>query len=173
MSRVIPLADHLAPDTIMKLECAAKMRFDDAQKLNSQGHLLAAVYLFGYSVEMYLTAAYFRSSGFSSNSPIDRDIRRRRMAQARQITVTSGQQLMNADPHPLVGWARFLEWQRLARGNLAPNESRRLKEAIVNAELVYKHWRPELRYKVTNVSPNQLAEVRTAATWFVECCGRL
>jgi hypothetical protein len=173
MSRIIPLAIHLAPDTIMRLERAAKTRFDDAQKLSSQGRLLAALYLFGYCVEMCLMAAYFRSIGFPSNLPIDRDIRRRRMAQARQILTTSGQPLMNGDPHPLIGWARFLEWQRHVPGNLAPNESQRLKEAIIKAESVYKHWRPELRYKATNVSPNQLNEVRMAATWFVECCGRL
>jgi hypothetical protein len=40
------------------------------------------------------------------------------------------------------------------------------------AEMVYKHWRPELRYKTTNVAPNQLDEVRRAATWFIEQRGR-
>ena len=83
---------------------------------------------------------------------------------------------MESDPHPLVGWARFLQWQRSVHQELTEREVRLLKEAIRNAELAYKHWRPELRYKTTQVSPDQIEEVRGAATWFIEhrddLCGR-
>ena len=39
------------------------------------------------------------------------------MAQARQLKTVSGEPLMSSDPHPLVGWARFLEWQKLTSRN--------------------------------------------------------
>ncbi len=80
---------------------------------------------------------------------------------------------MNSDPHPLGGWARFLEWQRLASDNLTEKEKQRLKETVGKADIVYKHWRPELRYKNTNVQTRQLDEVRKATTWFKDCLGKL
>jgi hypothetical protein len=168
MSRIIPLADHLAPDSIYRLERAAEQRYDEADRLVSHKRLLAAVYFYGYSVEMCLSVAYYRSAGFPPNAAIDQDTRRRRMAQARQLQTSTGQPLMSSDPHPLVGWARFLEWQRSASATLSAKESQRLKECIHRAESVYKHWRPELRYKTTDVTPNQLGEVRGAASWFLD-----
>jgi hypothetical protein len=168
MSRVNSLANHLAPDTINNLERAAGQRIEDANRLMEQKRFLAALYFFGYSVEMVLSAAYYRSAGFSPNMPIDRDARQRRMAKARQLTMTTGQPLMESDPHPLVGWARFLEWQRSASRELTAPEVQLLKEAIRHAGLVYRHWRPELRYKTSQVTGDQIEEVRRSASWFIK-----
>jgi len=44
---------------------------------------------------------------------------------------------MSSDPHPLVGWARFLEWQRSSTGGLTPQSAQRLREAINRAQVVY------------------------------------
>jgi hypothetical protein len=173
MSRTVALANHLAPDSINRLERAAEQRYNDAESLVSKKRSLAALYLLGYTAEMCLSAAYYRSAGFDPNAPIAVDTRRRRMAQARQLRATNGQPLMSNDPHPVVGWARFLEWQRTSSAPLTARDSQRLREAIRRAELVYKHWRPSLRYKITSVMPNQLEEVRKAAFWFLEQRGRL
>ena len=80
---------------------------------------------------------------------------------------------MDGDPHPLPGWAQFLRWQRSASTALTTQQSKRLTEAVKKAELVYKHWRPELRYKTTHVALDQLDEVRKAALWFLEHRRRL
>jgi hypothetical protein len=167
MGRVNALMDHLAPDTINNLVCAAKQRIEDANRLIEQDRFLAALYFFGYSVEMNLCAAYYRNAGFSPNKAIDRDTRRRHMAKARQL------KLMESDPHPLVGWTRFLEWRRSINKELTSREAQLLKEAISRAEMAYKHWRPELRYKTTQVSRDQIQEVRRAAIWFIENQGDL
>lgn len=119
MSLVPPLADQLVPDCVQRLEGAARARYAEALNLLSDSRFLAAVYLFGYSVEMCLCAAFFRSSGFRPFDPIDREMRQRRMAQARQL------KLMNSDPHPLVGWARFLEWMKDTTDKHMYNRSRR------------------------------------------------
>src|SRR6516165_311227 len=121
MRDVLPLAERLSPDTVARLERAAQHRYATAEVLRTQTQprRLAALYLYGYSAEMWLCAAYFRSAGFRPNDPIDRDTRHRRMAQARQLRLTSGEFLMNSDPHPLVGWARFLKWQRTSSPALA------------------------------------------------------
>jgi hypothetical protein len=168
MSPVIALADHLAPDSIKRLQRAAEQRFEDARQLLDEKRLLASLYFFGYSVEMVLSAAYYRSAGFSPNMPIDRDTRQRRMAYARSLRTPNGQPLMESDPHPLVGWARFLQWQRSASGELTAREVHLLKEAIHHAERAYKHWRPELRYKTMQVTVDQVEDVHEAASWFIQ-----
>ena len=172
MKSVISLADHLAPDTISQLERAAVLRHDDGLELLHVRHTLAAVYLFGYSAEMCLAAAYFRAVGFTVKRVIERDERQRHMAKARNLKDAEGNPIMTGDPHPLVGWARFLKWQRIA-SKISSAEMRRLNDAIGHAEILYKHWRPELRYKLIEVTASQLAEVSKACTWFLEHRGRL
>lgn len=172
MRDVLPLAERLSPDTVTTLEQAGRDRFTSAEILRT-GRRLAALYFYGYSAEMWLSAAYFRSAGFKPYERIDRDTRRRRMAQAKQLRLPSGDSLMNTDPHPLVGWARFLEWQRSASGALAEADAQRLKEAVNKAIQIYKYWRPELRYKVVEITEDQLAVVRRAATWLKDNHGKL
>jgi hypothetical protein len=172
MKSAVSLADHLAPDTVNRLERAAEIRHDDALILmRARGHI-CALYLFGHSAEMCLAAAYFRATGFSPMMVIDRDTRLRAMKQARQLLTDAGEPLMSSDPHPVVGWVRFLRWKRSAT-KLSPQEQQRLEAAIFKAEMVYKHWRPELRYKTTHVQAEQLAEVLKASTWILEQRGRL
>jgi hypothetical protein len=161
MKELIPLAERLAPDTIARLERAAQQRFITAEFLRTERRL-AALYFYGYSAEICLSAAFYRCSGFGPNIPIDRDTRHRRMAQARQLRTPIGEPLMTGDPHPLVGWARFLEWQRTASGSLGEEDARRLKEAIQKAILIYNFWRPELRYKTLEITVSQLDQVRFA-----------
>jgi hypothetical protein len=168
MSQVSPLTDHLVGDSNNRLRRAANERHVDAKLLLEQNRVLAALYFFGYSVEMCLSAAYYRSAGFSPNVPIDRDTRQRRMAHARRLQTLTGEPLMNSDPHPLVGWARFLEWQRSASPELTMRDLQLLKEAVRKATMIYKHWRPELRYKTIGVTPKQLNEVHGGASWFIQ-----
>lgn len=173
MAGIPSLAAHLAPDTIQRLEQAAERRYVEGECLRQQNRLLAAVYFYGYSVEMCLAAAYFRSARFGTTHPIDDATRRQKMNLARETRHLDGKPLMTSDPHPLVGWARLLEWNRSLCGSLTMPERERLQEAVRKAKLVYKHWRPELRYKVTNVSTKQLHEVRLCVNWFIKQRGCL
>jgi hypothetical protein len=173
MSPITPLASHLAPDTIARLERAAKQRVADADCLSSDGRRMVALYLLGYAVEMCLSAAYFRSAGFGLNTAIDGKTRKLRMTQARKLRSSDGEPLMSSEPHPLVGWARYLEWHRERSGAPSAQEKAKLRESIRRAAAVYRHWRPELRYKLTEVKPPQFAEARLAVEWFVQNLGRL
>jgi hypothetical protein len=167
-----PLAKRLAPDTVARLGRAAEQRFCTAELLRTKRRL-AALYPYGYSAEMCLTSAYFRSAGFYPNAPINRDTRQRRMAQARQLRSAGGEPLMTGDPHPLIGWARFLEWQRSASGKLPQPDAQRLREALNKAVMIYNYWRPELRYKTLEIMEEQLENVRRASKWFIENHERL
>ena len=75
--------------------------------------------------------------------------------------------IMDPDPHPLVGWAKFLRWQPL-EASVNERRNRLLNEAVAWAEKVYRHWRPELRYKVVDVPLPCVNEVQQAAKWFVD-----
>ena len=75
---------------------------------------------------------------------------------------------MNSDPHPLVGWARFLERQRTLIGGLSKQDQQRLREAINKATMIYNFWRPELRYKTVQFTDKQVQEVQRAAKWLLD-----
>jgi hypothetical protein len=167
MTDVAPFGERLPPDTIARLQRAAEQRFATAEILRGRRRL-TALYLYGYSAEICLSAAYFRSTGFPLNAPIDRDTRKRRMTQARLTRMPNGEPLMNSDPHPLVGWARFLQQQRLLVGGLSLQSEQRLREAVNKAVLIYTYWRPELRYKIMDINERHLQDVRQAAKWFVD-----
>jgi hypothetical protein len=173
MVDVPALTAHVAPDTIWQLERAAEKRYEEGECLKRQNRLLAALYLYGYSVEMCLAAAYFRRAGFGPGQTITEDERRRRMRVARHTQHPDGEPLMSNAPHPLVGWARYLQWQRRGSEALTSQDEQRLREAVQKAKQVQKHWRPELRYKTTDVATSQLDEVRRCVCWFVEQRGRL
>jgi hypothetical protein len=172
MTHQVSLAERLPPDTLVKLVRAAGQRFSTAEFLRGKRRL-EALYLYGYSAEMCLAAAYYRSAGFRPHDIVDRDTRQRRMAQARQLRTSAGEPLMSSDPHPLIGWARFLEWQRTARADLPKADAQRLKEAINKAAVIYRYWRPELRYKTLQILEQQLDIVRRAANWLLKNQNRL
>lgn len=161
------LIDHFAPDCIWRLERAAELRFHDAEALNVE-HRLAAIYLYGYCIEMCLAAAFFRAAGFHPGMPIDRDARQRRMSLARVTVDSDGEPIMGSDPHPLTGWARLLRWHRSASPDIAPDDIEQLNRAVKLSERAYLHWRPEMRYKTIAPSPSQFQDVRFAAQWLLQ-----
>jgi hypothetical protein len=176
MANAPAFAAHLAPDSVRQLERAAAERFEEGERLKNQHRLLGAAYLFGYSVEMCLAAACFRSAGFSPAQMIGEDARRRRMAQARQLLHPDGNPVMSNAPHPLDGWARYLQWLQWHRRQPQTVDlaaERRLDEAVRKAKLVYKHWRPELRYKTAQVSQKQFDELYPCVRWFIQQLGHL
>jgi hypothetical protein len=167
MGTARPFVERLAPDTIQRLRRAAVLRFETADCLRRERRRLEALYFYGYSAEISLGAASFHASGYGVNLPIDRDTRRRRMAQARQISSPEGVPLMNGDPHPLVGWARFLQYQRESDKGLTEQHRELLRQVVERTEFIYSYWRPELRYKLTDISGQELVSIRAAVLWIV------
>ena len=165
MRDAVTFGERLAPDTINRLRRAAQHRFESANILWNEKRRLAALYMFGYTAEICLATAYYRSAGFPPNAEIDRDTRNPRMAQARLLEMPNGEKLMPRDPHPILGWARFLQFQRMFVGNLSSSDSQRLREAINKAALIYSFWRPELRYKVVDIRDDQLHQIHRATNW--------
>jgi hypothetical protein len=156
----------MTPDAINRLRQAGEHRFITAEILRREKRRLAAVYFYGFSAEMIISAAVFRSQGFSPNAAISRDALHRRMVATRQIG------LMSSDPHPLVGWALVLQHQKKLHDATSVTAAR-LREAVKQAAQIYKYWRPELRYKTTQFTDGTVTLVRRAASWFIENQDRL
>jgi hypothetical protein len=155
------LADSLALDgSIASLDAAAAWRTRDAELLQDQGRLGAAAYLFGYVVEMRLTAACFRVLDFDLERRIDRIDRQTVERDARRL------HLMSREPHDLAGWGRYLVYlrQRESRGYPRPFAT----DLISAVEGAYDNWRPRLRYRSLTPSAGQLAYVHDAAIWLSE-----
>src|SRR5438270_6733593 len=72
MKDIPTFAQRLAPDTLNRLERAAEHRYVSGDVLWERKRRLAALYMYGFSAEISLTAAYFRCAGFSPNTEIDR-----------------------------------------------------------------------------------------------------
>ena len=66
---ILPLHQR-GVDSIAEFEQAAKYRFAEASVLDKRSRKLGAVYLYGYSVEMRVKAAYFHNAGFSGRQII-------------------------------------------------------------------------------------------------------
>src|SRR3954464_7232409 len=64
------LLDRCQPDSIREFRAAARRRYDDALTLAAAGRPTGAIYLFGYTAEMTLKAAYFALAGLAETDVI-------------------------------------------------------------------------------------------------------
>ena len=152
------LADELLEDgNIGTLDAAAPWRMADADALVGAGRVAAAVYLYGYAVEIRLTAACYRLKGHGVRDPIGRMTRERLERDARR------QRLMTASPHDLVGWGKLLVAIRKAEKGGFDREFR--DELLVRVGDVYDNWRPRLRYRALAVTAAQRRLVTDGARW--------
>jgi hypothetical protein len=159
-------------DTLAKLEAAACCRYREAERLFQQGELLGAVYLFGYSIEIRLKAAYYRSIGLVPNSPLDQHRRRaedaiRAIPGLPRHPITGGPQ----PGHDIVGWARLLEQTRAVNARpLSPALARPMYQYV---DAVFTSWAEFLRYRANKPYDDEAAAVRLAARWFRANASRL
>lgn len=152
------LAKRLGPDTISKFEAAAARRLQEAACLDDRGLHVGAIYLYGYTAEAHMQAAYYRLIGYQARTEITADFRRTVIAFARKIG------LMGRASHDVFGWARFLV---LTRKQRSTGYSHRFEQELLeNAKSIYARWRPALRYRVTAPTPNEISIVRDGARWF-------
>lgn len=155
-------------DTLGKLEAAASRRFREANVLNAKGEKLGAIYLYGYSVEIRLKAAYYRTIGLVPATIIDPNLHRK-----------PAENLINALPllprhktppgpaagHHVVGWARILEQGRLLPGRI-PMDAPIVAKVKEHADNVFDCWAEFLRYRSNKPYDRELEAVVAAAKWF-------
>jgi len=149
---------HARNHTITRFRAAAGARYGEARRLETEGYRLGAIYLFGYSAEMLLKAAYFRVRGFAANATITLQ----HLVDARQQARSAGL-VWTGNLHDLSGWARLLTHERETRGS--PYTSRYGNQLLSQVNSISQHWREWLRYHDMTPYAGEVVTVRSAATW--------
>jgi hypothetical protein len=165
----LPLADRIVFDTAGRLIEAAQLRFIEADWLRDGGFLLAALYLYGYSVEMVLGASLARIRlGKASDEEIGKVDRDTILKQAR------GRSKMMRDDlsHPIDGLASLLiadRADRRAKAGLGRTPEEHQTEALLadHARSIGANWRPRLRYQSLSPTEDEVEAVRDAAGWLL------
>lgn len=158
------LVQRLKADSIEEFTEAARARLEDGRALVAQGRGLAAIYLWGYSAEMILKAAFFRWAGFSVNQPIlIGDIRN---------AVDLGRATYHivwpkaGDLHNIGCWGVLLREHRHALGKpLAGKQF--LRRMQFHSACVYQYWRETLRYHKNRAYAYEIESVFASAQWLV------
>lgn len=153
------LAAQIGDDSVLKLEKASSERFVDAECLANRGGKLAAIYLYGYVIEMRIKAAYFRMEGHAGNQPITRQDRSIAEAHARSLGITF------QGPHDFAHWAIYLVSFDGTRPR--PIYAQAFGQEMVNrARAAYQDWGPSLRYRSLVPSASEVENLRSGAIWF-------
>jgi len=156
----LTLTARVGPDTLGKLERAARRRFAEAGRLVSD-EPLGAVYLFGYTIEIRLKVAYFRTVGLVPSSVLGNA---RPVAEARirrLLGMTGG-----AVGHNLYGWAKLLEDARATTPGATPLPGGLAQHMYRHVRNVEACWTEVLRYRANTPYDEELNAVETAARWF-------
>lgn len=161
------LLNRIGHDTLAKLEAAATRRHAEARRL-AANEPLGALYLYGYTVEMRLKAAYYRlidvPDGWNIEEPIAPN-----PDSPRKIAQSLIKGLLNlgspgAAGHHIVGWATLLIHTRSSHVLGAYDAA--LESALSNhAQAAGRQWREILRYRANRPYDEELDEVIAAANW--------
>lgn len=161
------LLARIGPDTLRKLEAAAIRRYAEADTLRTDERL-GAIYLFGYTVEIRLKAAYYRLTGVSPNQDLSQRVPGQPSSprQVAEDTIRVLLSLSGRAPvgHHLTGWARLLIDKRRSHilGALPTAVEQALWTHTQNAALF---WRETLRYHANRPYDWELNAVAGAARW--------
>jgi hypothetical protein len=144
-------------DTWPGLERAAIERFWDATELavSHEGRRTAALYLYGYVVEIALKVAFFRLLGWPAAQPI----------QLKALNTHAAWQGKNG--HDLAAIVDVLIAERCLPGNVPFNPvfAASLKRRVLTTA---SHWREVIRYRCTAAAQAEVAEAYECAEWILE-----
>jgi hypothetical protein len=146
-------------DCIEEFERAAAQRHAEAIVLDKRSRKLAAIYLFGYSVEMRIKSLYFYNAGFGPSIPI--------LVTDRASAVSMWQMLglpTKPGPHDILGWAQLAVAARATTrltqyGSLGT-------DAVAHAQSLGPVWSEVLRYRCCEPRTSEWKLARSVAQWF-------
>lgn len=155
----LTLANRIGTDTLGKLEKAARRRYAEASLLTDK-EPLGSIYLFGYSVEIRLKAAYYRTVGLVPRSTL---------ARPRVIAEAGIRSLLGINGpvgHKLFGWAKLLEHARATTSIAAPLSIGLATEMYAHVQNIELCWSEVLRYRANRPYNEEAKAVRNGAFWF-------
>jgi hypothetical protein len=155
-------------DTLSEFEQATYDRFIDSLALAGQGRRHGAMYLLGYSVELTLKTAFFRSFGFSMDEPIRPvDLRAAvRLAREDLRVAVEPESLHNP-----VFWAMAIirVWDHFGATLPAPL----LREPTSRAHRIHANWSVSMRYARNASTLNDWTLMQNDALWILKMGSQL
>lgn len=152
------------PESIREFRASARERFADALALAGQGRRTGAIYLWGYSAEMVLKAAYFAVLGRSETDVLTwpGDL---------LPAIDAGRRMGIAWPHAGQGhnvraWAELLVAQRAATPGAAYPPLLG-QEVQACGQSIGQLWSETLRYHKNLAYVYEMNQVREAAEWLL------
>ena len=154
------LLNRIGDDTLAKLEAAATRRHAEARRLKPH-EPLGALYLYGYTVEMRLKAAYYRLTGvpdhWNIETPIAPNPHSPRKTAQNLIKDLVGLVHAGEAGHNLIGWAPAVTDMRVAHA-LGPFDAHFETSLRDHTQSAARHWREILRYRANRPYHEELEE---------------
>jgi hypothetical protein len=158
------LLERCPPDNIREFRAAARHRYDDALTLASTGHRTGAIYLWGYSAEMILKAAYFSLIGLAETDVITWQAYLRPAIQRGQAMGISWPP--QGAGHNVHAWAELLVTVRA----LSPVTAYAIPFGLDvqrYGQRIGQLWRETLRYSKNQAYLYEVRQVRDATEWLL------
>ena len=159
-----PLLARLRPDSIAEFRLAARARYQDGEAAADQDRRTAAIYLWGYVVEMLLKAAYFEVDGLLERDPISiRDLKTAvKFGVTKNILWPPQGQL-----HNIRAWGETLVARRQMHPASVYQDVAFEQEVLIRSGRLESIWSETLRYHPNVAYPHEFRQVRSSAEWFV------
>ncbi|HJT76044.1 MAG TPA: hypothetical protein VJ739_02490 [Gemmataceae bacterium] len=153
------------PESIREFRASARQRFEDGLALAGRGHRTGAIYLWGYSAEMTLKAAYFRLTGLAETEVITWG-GHILPAIDRGRNVLGIAWLRPGQGHNVRAWAELLVAERAAMPGAAYVHPFG-QEVQACGQSVGQLWSEALRYHKNLAYLYEMNQVREAAAWLL------
>ena len=152
-------------ESIHEFRVSAQRRFEDGLALAGQGHRTGAIYLWGYSAEMILKAAYFRLTGLPQTGIITL-IGHILPAIDRGRNVLGIAWAKHGQGHNVRAWAELLVAERAAMPGAAygPPFGQEIQDC---GQSIGQLWSETLRYHKNLAYLYEMNQVREAAQWLL------
>lgn len=154
------LLDRCRPDSIVEFRAAARQRFDDGMSLAGAGRRTAAIYLWGYTTEMTLKAAYFSLIGVADAAIVtwNGDLRPA-INRGRGMGIAWPRR---GDGHNVRAWAELL----VAVRALTPATEFAL-DVQRRGQRIGQFWSEILRYRRNYAYLYEVRQIREATEWLL------
>jgi hypothetical protein len=159
------LLDRCNPDSIREFRAAAIQRYYDAIAMAGRGRRTGAIYLWGYTVEMVLKAAYFSLLSLPETQTLrwDTDLR---------PAIDRGRNVLHivwpssGAGHNIRAWAELLVLERASSPATAFAPPFAL-EVQGQGQRLERLWTETLRYRKNYAYLHEMRQVRDVAEWFL------
>jgi hypothetical protein len=152
------------PECIREFRASAIQRFQDAMALAGNDRRTGAIYLWGYSAEMFLKAAYFSVIGISDSDALT-------WAGHLLPAMDRGKNVFtiawpnSGKGHNVRAWSELLVQERIFRSVPFPNPF--ALDVQRQGQRIGQLWNETLRYHKNVAYMHEVTQVRQAAEWLL------